>query len=65
VIKSGKIVLFWREDWRPGLDYLRGDIGVSDEKWDGAVLTALEELRTHPSKTLHRWEKLRILVICT
>jgi len=53
--------IVWTESLRPQLDYLRGEIGTPDPRWDEAAAEALALLAADPAAAEERWATAKAL----
>lgn len=60
-VAPGLLGVDWFEMARPQLDYLRGDIGTSDPRWDKLVAAALANLERDPLAAADAWKNIKIL----
>jgi len=58
IIQPGKIGWVGAAMFRPWLAYLRDEIGVRNEKWDSAVVEALEAVVTDPKVGHEKWKQV-------
>lgn len=58
VVQGGKVGFRAVEVSRPWVPYLRGDLGVSDPRWDVDVFAALREMQHEPEAALASWERV-------
>ena len=61
VLKSGTFGIGFVETFRPQLEYLRGEIGSPDPRWDGATAEALAMLERDPKAAEKEWNKVAAL----
>lgn len=61
IVKSGMLGVGFVEVFRPQIEYLRGEIGTPDPKWDAAAASSLALLERNPKGALEAWAKTRAL----
>lgn len=60
-VQPGQLGVHFEEILRPQIDFLRGEIGTRDPRWDDAAVAALSQLQMDPAGAETLWKQVKSL----